>query len=368
MSDVETVSTGTAAANTGAVDTGGAPAGGTESGAGAAAPGTTPGVEAGSAAKVEPGKAAPGAQDTAKPGAADQKGGTDAKTGAAEQPGGEQVEGAPDTEGDEHAIGRLQELRAMLAGGDEKFLKQLERFKTPESLARGLREAYNLAKESGKGKAPVRLGDKATPEEIKAFREAVGIPDDPEQYPVSYREEFKASERDNEILKDVKAYAVEKNIDPKATSAFVEWYEDLNVANQQRLDERLAQTAKATQNALTAEWGAEYKGNITGVQELLKTHLGDEGADQFYNLRLADGSRMQDNIGMVKMLASIASDYYGSNAIIVGDVEAAGQTTQQQIDDLLQLRVKDPDKYNSPDVQAKINALFARKSKLDGRK
>ncbi|WP_234624645.1 hypothetical protein [Agrobacterium vitis] len=361
MPDVENVSTGTTAA-TGAVETGGAPAGGTESGTAAPGTGAPPVVEAGGAAKVEPGKTAHGAEETAKPGAADQK------TDATEQPGTEPGTETPDAGTDEQALGKLQELRAMLAGGDEKFLKQLERFKTPESLARGLREAYNLAKKSGESKAPARLGDKATPEEIKAFREAVGIPDDPTQYPVSYREEFKASERDGQILEDVKAFAVERNIDPKATSAFVEWYEDLSVANQQRLDERLAQTAKATQNELTAEWGAEYKGNITGVQELLKTHLGEEGADQFYNMRLADGSRIQDNVGMVKMLASIASDYYGSNAIIVGDVEAAGQTTQQQIDDLLQLRITDPDKYNSADVQAKVNALFARKSKLDARK
>jgi hypothetical protein len=85
-------------------------------------------------------------------------------------------------------------------------------------------------------------------------------------------------------------------------------------------------------------------------------------------LRLMDGSRLQDNIAFVKMMAQLGGDYYGGNAIMTGDVETTAKTVQERIDELLSLRVKDPEKYKSDDVQQKITKLYAQRDKINARK
>ncbi|CAN7294161.1 hypothetical protein [Neorhizobium sp. LjRoot104] len=263
-------------------------------------------------------------------------------------------------------VGELQTFREMLAGGDEKFLKQLERYKSKEAISKAVREAAQVAKNAGKGVSP--LTDKSTPDEIKAYREAVGIPDDPAAYPVSFRQDFEASEFDTEALSSFKEHMHGKHADPKTAAAAIDWFQDFAVAQRQELDGNMAKTAKATQAALRTEWGGEYDGNISAAAQIMTTHLGEEGFENMMGLRLMDGSRLQDKPEFVKMMAQIGSDYYGGNSIITGDVETTSKTVQARIDELLQLRVSDPKKYKSDEVQEKITKLYAQRTKLKARK
>lgn len=263
------------------------------------------------------------------------------------------------------ALGDLQKLRETLAGGDEKLLKHLERYKSKESLSKAFKEARQAAQSAGK---PLRLGEKATEDEIKAYREAVGIPDDPTQYPINFRQAFKASDADKAALGDFKPAMHAKNVDPVAAQAALEWYQDFATAQQQELDGNLAKVAKETQAALRTEWGGEYDGNIGAVRELMTSHLGEDGFNRMMGMRLMDGSRLQDDPAFVKMMAQIGTDYYGSNAIYNGDIETTAKTVQERIDDLLALRGTDPEKYKSDKVQAEITKLYAQKAKINARK
>lgn len=258
----------------------------------------------------------------------------------------------------------LQALRVKLAGGDAAFLKQLERYKSEEDISKGFREAYKAAKAGGK--LP-ELTDKSTPEEVKAYREALGIPDDPVAYPVAFSEDFGASAYDTAILDDFKAAMHEKNVPPKVAAAALEWYQDFATVQAQELNAQLAKTAKETQAALRAEWGGDYDGNIGAAQMLMKQHLGDDGFNSLMEMRLMDGSRLQDNLPFVKMMADLGGDYFGSTAIFTGDGEANGKTLEQQKTELLQLRVSDPEKFKSDDVQSKLTRIYAQLEKVNSR-
>lgn len=262
-------------------------------------------------------------------------------------------------------VGELQKLRETLAGGDDKLLKQLERYKSTEAISKAFREARQVASQ---GKQPLRLGEKATEEEIKAFRDAVGIPDDPAQYPADFREDFKASDADKSVLSEFKQAMHAANVDPQAAKAALSWYQDFATAQQQELDGNLAKIARETQQALRTEWGGEYDGNIGAAKELMTSHLGEDGFNRMMGMRLMDGSRLQDDPAFVKMMAQIGTDYYGSNAVFNGDIETTAKTVQERIDDLLQMRLKDPERYKSPDIQEKITKLYAQKEKLETRR
>jgi hypothetical protein len=258
----------------------------------------------------------------------------------------------------------LQAFREKLAGGDAAFLKQLERYKSEEDISKGFREAYRAAKAGGK---PVELTDKSTPEEVKAYREAMGIPEDPTAYPVSFAEDFGASEYDTAILDDFKAAMHEKNVPPKVAAAALEWYQDFATVQAQELNAQLAKTAKETQAKLRAEWGGDYDGNIGAAQQLMKQHLGEDGFMSLMEMRLMDGSRLQDNLPFVKMMADLGGDYFGSTAIFTGDGEATGKTLEQQKTELLALRVSDPEKYKSDDVQSKLQRIYTQLDKVKSR-
>lgn len=259
----------------------------------------------------------------------------------------------------------LQALREKLAGGDEAMLRQLSRYKSVDGISKQFREAYHKAKNGAK---PVALTDKSTPEEVKAFREANGIPEDAAAYPGDFREGFTPTDADKAILGEFKAAMHGKNVPPAAAAAALDWYQDFAQAQQQELNANLAKVAKETQTALRTEWGGEYDGNIGAAQQIMTQHLGKEGFEDMMELRLMDGSRLQDHAGFVKMMANIGVDYFGGNAIMNGDVETVGKTIQGQIDDLLKMRLDDPEKYKSDAVQEKLTKLYAQRDKLDARK
>ncbi|MQY48196.1 hypothetical protein GAO09_19355 [Rhizobiales bacterium RZME27] len=252
-----------------------------------------------------------------------------------------------------------------MAGGDEKFLNHLGRYKSVDSISKAFKEARQAAASAGK---PVTLTDKSTPEEVKAFREAYGIPEDAAAYPGDFRNDFKASEADTAILGEFKAAMHSKNVPPAAAAAALDWYQDFATAQQQELDGNMVKVAKETQGALRSEWGGEYDGNISAVQELMTTHLGKDGFGDMMEMRMMDGSRLQDHPGFVKMMAQIATDYYGSNAIFNGDIETTSKTIDEKIADYRKMQTDDPAKYRSPAVQEAVAALYAQKEKLDARK
>lgn len=244
-------------------------------------------------------------------------------------------------------------------------MKQLERYKSADEISKAFREGYKNAKNGGK---QVELTDKSTPEEVKAYREANGIPEDVAQYPGEFRQGFEVTDADKAILADFKAAMHERNVPPKVAAAALDWYQDFAAAQAQELNAQLAKTASQTQAALKAEWGGDYDGQVGAAQELMRAHLGDEGFGQMMGLRLMDGSRLQDNLPFVKMMANIGADYYGSTAILTGDIEATGKTLEAQKEELLALRVSDPAKFKTDDVQGKLTKIYAQLEKVNARR
>lgn len=259
----------------------------------------------------------------------------------------------------------LQSLREQLAGGDAAMMKQLERYRSTDEISKAFREGYKNAKNGGR---QIELTDASTSEEVMAYREANGIPQDATEYPGAFRDGFEVTDADKAILSDFKAAMHERNVPPKMAAAALDWYQDFAAAQAQDLNAQLARVAGETQKTLRAEWGGDYDGQIGAAQELMKAHLGQDGFGEMMSLRLMDGSRLQDSLPFVKMMATIGADYYGSNAILTGDIEATGKTLEAQQQELLALRVSDPEKYKSDAVQGKLTKIYAQLDRINARK
>lgn len=258
----------------------------------------------------------------------------------------------------------LNAFRTALAGDDAGFAKQLDRYRTPADMGKAWRTAVQTAQQK---QAPLALAADATDEQKAAYREAAGIPDTPDAYPINFREGFEAKEADTALLSDFKAKLHEAGGDPRTASVAMDWYQDVLAQSQQDRDARLAEVRKETQATLRAEYGNEYDGNISAASELMKVHLGEEGHKDMMDLRLEDGSMLQDKPEFVKMMAALGVDYYGSNGIINGDVETTAKSIDEKLTEFQKLQQDDPNKYYSDAVQAEVAAVYAQKAKLDAR-
>ncbi len=69
-----------------------------------------------------------------------------------------------------------EDWRKQMAGGDEAYLKQLERFDSPAAVGKSLREAQLKISQGG---AKPALPKDATPEQLAAFRKEAGSPRPP---------------------------------------------------------------------------------------------------------------------------------------------------------------------------------------------
>lgn len=259
----------------------------------------------------------------------------------------------------------LGAIRQSLAGGDEGLMKQLERYTSLEEIGKGFKNAQDLARK--KQELPT-LPDDATDEQFAEFRKTLGLPDEPDAYPVDFGDDFEADEGDKALLGSFKEMLHKKAGDPRTASIAMEWYKD--AVQQQKQDRAavLAEREKETQAALRSEYGPEYDGNIAAASELMKSQMGAEKFDQMMDLRMEDGSRLQDHADFVKMMVNLGRDYYGSTAIIKGDVETTARTIDEKIKEFNYLRKVDETKYFSDEVQSEVAKLYVQKEKLAARK
>lgn len=259
----------------------------------------------------------------------------------------------------------LGAIRQSLAGGDESLAKQLERYTSLEEIGKGFKNAQDLARK--KQELP-SLPDDATDEQFAEFRKTLGLPDEPDAYPVDFGDDFEVDDGDKALLGSFKEMLHKKAGDPRTASIAMEWYQD--AVQQQKQDRAavLAEREKETQAALRSEYGPEYDGNIAAASELMKSQMGAEKFDQMMDLRMEDGSRLQDHADFVKMMVNVGRDYYGSTAIIKGDVETTIKTLDEKIKEYSDLQMSDPNKYASEPVQAEVAKLYAQKEKLAARK
>jgi len=259
----------------------------------------------------------------------------------------------------------LDAIRQAMAGEDAGFLKQLGRQRSLEDIGKAYKSAITGAQK--KQSVPV-LGDDASDEDTAAFRKAFGIPDDVKEYPVNFRDGFEASDDDTTKLESFRTKMFEASGDPRTAAAAMGWYEDTLVEVQQELDQRMAEKSTQTQDELRDLYGGEYTGNIRAATEFLKTNLGEDGFAEIMDVRLGDGTKLQDNPHFVKMMVGIGVDYYGANTIVSGDIETTTKTLDEKMATFRKMQTEEPDKYYSDAVQKEVAALYKQKENMAKKK
>lgn len=254
--------------------------------------------------------------------------------------------------------------RQEMAGGDEKELKRLERFRAPTDVYKSYRNLENVKSSfTPPPKAPTK---ESTPEEIKAYREYLGVPDDPKGYDLKFDD---GTAIGDDLMPTVDGYlkfAHEQNLPPAIVKNNLKWFMDDVAREQQRLSD-LNEEAKI--NGITdlkAEWGGEFKGNINAIQSLF-TEAPEGVMDSLMSARGADGLKFANNPDNIRWLVSLAKSLNPTASLLpVGANDSASIDTE--LDKLTaQMHSKDPTEANKywkdPKAQERFLALTQAKQK-----
>lgn len=245
--------------------------------------------------------------------------------------------------------------REKASAGDEKKLAKLSRYASPQAVADAL-----LAAQAKLGEKGTRLPKDATPEQVSAWRQENGIPEDPKKYDLKL--DGVDLEQDKALVDAFLTSAHASNMTGDQVKASLKtYYEMVDSARQARVTQDSDLQVKA-EDELRAEWGADYRRNINLVTNL----LGDELKDKVLLGRLSDGTPIGSSPEMLRFLTSIALERNPTGVITPSGVtnEATIDSEIAKIEDTMR---KNRSAYNKDEkMQERYRQLLTYKAKQKG--
>lgn len=212
--------------------------------------------------------------------------------------------------------------REKAAGGDAKILQRLSRYASPKALTEALIAAQNRIRE---GELAPRIKKDSGADEIKAYREAHGIPETVEGYDLK---KYNITDADKPLVEGYLKRAHETHQTPEQVAAGLDAYYEIS---QKMADDRHQQDAQVTQEAedsLRTEWGDDFRRNINLIKSFLDG--APEGLkDRLLKGRLSDGRPIASDPSTLRWLLSLELDRNPVGII----APASGENMRQSVDD-----------------------------------
>ena len=185
--------------------------------------------------------------------------------------------------------------------------KALDNFNNMEDFVKSYLHAQKLV---GADKIPVP-NKHATEEDWNEVFKRLGAPDTPD----GYKYNIKDQELDQTQVKEFNKAAHQLGLLPKQAEGLIKFYNEMNGNNAASEEEAAAQAQLQTETELKKEYGPQFAKRLDQAKKLAVNSLGSEFLENTY---LKDGSRLGDNIKVVKAFSELA-DKLSEDEIIKGD-------------------------------------------------
>jgi len=204
--------------------------------------------------------------------------------------------------------------------------KALDNFNNMEDFVKSYLHAQKLV---GADKIPVP-NKHATDEDWNEVFKRLGAPEAPEDYKYN----LKDVELDQNQVSEFNKEAHKLGLLPKQAEGLIKFYNEMNgniAANQ---EEQAAQAQLNTETELKKEFGPQYSKRLDQAKKLA---VGTLGQDFLENTYLKDGSRLGDNLNVIKAFSNLA-DKLSEDEIIKGDGTSylTAKEIEKEIEDLTQ--------------------------------
>ena len=185
--------------------------------------------------------------------------------------------------------------------------KALDNFNNMEDFVKSYLHAQKLV---GADKIPVP-NKHATEEDWNEVFKRLGAPESPEDYKYNLKDQ----ELDQTQVKEFNKAAHKLGLLPKQAEGLIKFYNEMNGNNAASEEEAAAQAQLQTETELKKEYGPQFAKRLDQAKKLAVNSLGSEFLENTY---LKDGSRLGDNIKVIKAFSELA-DKLSEDEIIKGD-------------------------------------------------
>ena len=185
--------------------------------------------------------------------------------------------------------------------------KALDNFNNMEDFVKSYLHAQKLV---GADKIPVP-NKHSTDEDWNEVFKRLGAPSSPDDY----KYDFKDQEMDSGQVQEFNKTAHKLGLLPKQAEGLIKFYNEMNgniAANQ---EEAAAQAQLNVETELRKEFGPQFNKRLDQAKRLAVNSLGQDFLENTY---LKDGSRLGDNLNVIKAFSDLA-DNLSEDPIIQGD-------------------------------------------------
>jgi hypothetical protein len=219
-------------------------------------------------------------------------------------------------------------IRERVAKGDDKVAKRLSRYATLDDALKAGVEAQNKLG----GLKPLQpLGPDSTPEEIKAYRDAYGIPETVDGYKVDLPDGLVLGEADKPIADEFLKLAHEHNIPPNAANAIIANHLKLQEDFIQRQEAADLETRQKAINTLKSSdvWGREAQLNTNLIRNMLND-APESVREGLMAARMPDGTLVGNDVNTLQWMANLARTINPHATVVPGNAENAMSSIQSE--------------------------------------
>ena len=238
---------------------------------------------------------------------------------------------------------------------DYKDEKSLQNFSTMDDFVKSYLSAQKLV-----GANKVAIPNKmATDEDWDEVYKKLGRPDKPDDYKYS----FKDDEINQDQLKSFNETAHRIGLLPKQAERIIKFYNELNEQQQADQSKVFEEKQVEAMSNLKKEFGPTYNKRLDQAKKLATETLGTE---MLNNTILKDGSRLGDNVSVIKAFSMLA-DKLSEDEIIKG--EGTGYVTASEIEkEIAELTEEGSPYWNKthPNHKKTVDQVFKLREQLNG--
>lgn len=263
-----------------------------------------------------------------------------------------------------------EDWRLQLAGGDAKRAKELERYASPDKVAEswfGLRQRVG----SGEFRAntPKPTGEGVTPEQVAAWKQERGLPVEAKEYPFPLMKGVTMEDLGEDgakVLDQFRGAFFEADMTPQQAERIVGEYNKIQEAEAEAQAVNDGKLKDGCEDALRADWGAEFRTNMASTFKFLGKTFGEEGLDALMTARDIEGRRIINMPGVVKALHQLARSN-GIDDFEGGEPMQGGKTVDQRLAEINQILSTNKAEYLAKGLDKEKMALLERKERAGGR-
>jgi len=235
---------------------------------------------------------------------------------------------------------------------DAKLRNSVEKYSSVEDLIK----AHNHL--GGELRNRIKYPDvDSSDEEVMAFREAMGVPDDPDEYPLPEIEGYEYSEDDLVELEGWAEWALENNIPQGAFMELIRSRVENKAAVDMEHHKILQAEQELAEHNLRQEWGGDYEANIEYAARAAHAYGGEELVEALESIETDEGQLLGDIPAIVKFLSNVGRmSAEHDPSMITTDGER--QTVSEQISQIMSDNPPGTPGYNSPGVQRRLGELY----------